>query len=556
MLYTLQDNKNNMHHTEIANSLKTIIAEFMADPIHTEAPTTEELAETELLIIRKIELFSALISKLTDRILAAEAPSKGLAYLIIYLNDLPEIANIRHLTMMSQLELMKHPGAAEQVAKLRALPYRLYKFIRDCGRELHSELLSAAGVTVQDAWIDPLTSFVMNFPVSYIIGNTTYTIDLTSLLTYNEDNLSIFCPFTKQVIFVSDLIIRTDLRLNIINACKIVPTQKVGSIESELTNALKLIKSGDLSGFKKWTVNKSNQYFEETINSNGFNGSLFYHACKLKQFGIITFLLDTGLWRSSYYNRNNNSSAYDLPALQAALKTDPENLVLHFLLTLAYNEILSGVDLSEPSVALLNSDNIINLRNHMQYMNDKKYSPGMIIISISLFTQKTIPAMYEAVDILLDSISRGYPIALSTLLSHFFTLDPVPKFILLNGENSQPKLPLSVLMTYSLKVLQQDCLNIDRIAHSKTYVATFLDRYNETEGLIMESGYAWLIALCCDAYAHTDPKYKNPLINDVTGTQALCKRYEEEQQYFRSFHEKGVALGILKPWTPFKPFYT
>lgn len=130
------------------------------------------------------------------------------------------------------------------------------------------ERVKIANLSLADEFLDPITAYVMEYPVTYTINNVKYTIDLNTLLTADSYTYSLKCPFTRNNILLEELQPRHDLIDAVMEQCNNAP--KPINEQAAIKQACILAQKNDVDGLKKWRV--ANPYincstiFKDTAN--------------------------------------------------------------------------------------------------------------------------------------------------------------------------------------------------------------------------------------------------------------------------------------------------
>lgn len=200
---------------------------------------------------------------------------------------------IRHFKSMAKRIKTDNPSISARLSAYTEPSNELLGLLTQVPAPSLKERVKIAGLEVDEMFLDPITGYVMDYPVTYSVGNTEYTVDLNSLLSADSGTFALKCPFSRQFIFLEDLKPRQEYIQTILQQCNQAPAPM--SQQEAIKKACILAKQGNVIGLKKWRL--ANPYLDCTTVFNDPNNKLctpLHMACASNQYEAILWLLEQG----------------------------------------------------------------------------------------------------------------------------------------------------------------------------------------------------------------------------------------------------------------------
>ncbi len=526
---------------------------------------------------------TAALNSLKQRIMSSDPQNKRIAYFYGFLVD--SDAFCQHtaakglLFAYSEALLQEIPALAQLVANMRALPDRLFKYLMHLEAPSLKERVATAQVTANDAWIDPITAKVMDYPVSYTIGDTQYTVDLFTLLNNSDESLGLCCPMTRQYIYLADLQPRLDIVEHIKLATWRLELKITADPSIQLQHALAYVRANNLAGLQQWRAKNPEINLDQEVT---VDGSLLHTACRLGFFQIAIWLLKNGAFMTRENQHNlKPGQLIDVAKLKVALNIDPENPGLLFLMAMKHYAL---------QYATVESRN--TFEENLIKASEKKFVPAMLMRAALLFTYNQPGIFAVGVIVLRDAMQQGSVLAaimLHELYKNSIKHKVATKQVLernegeelfiadnrivsdspinLIGLNEKTQVTPSTIAKDCISLLATDELTVQRYPLEHAAASMLLEAHHNKPAI---KGYATTKALCMAYLAWTrtfKPEAMHLLLDlanalGYTQMENILKRniINSMQEDVNLVHERKLVEtteqnGSKKPWVPYRRFF-
>lgn len=485
--------------------------------------------------------------------------------------------------LVAYAESMKKtsPALEVQISNRRALPARLLKYIVLLSNiQPLSEQIIFSKKTADPKWLDPITSAVMNIPVSYSINNVELTVDLFTLLNNSSNSIGLRCPLTKQSLFLSDLRPRIDIVKQVQEECKGLKRIQAKNDQEQFLAALTFIQNNDLAGLKNF--HDSMVDMDINIQFPELNDdTLLHHACRLNRFEIAIWLLT----KQAFIGAVNNDQMLpvlliDPTSLDTAIASDPNNAGLIYLKALSHYNPMNPAGVSQA-----HRDEYFD---NIDLAVSKKFVPAMIQRGAALCTYDNPNVIVKGIKILRDALRLNSGMA-AIVLHHVFAniipTKPLVKVMLqnettnitvvdatnINGvsvnnfnvNNGDNAVNIHTITRDLLAVLASEEPLDGRWTLEEKAAEMLYEMHHKDRG---NKGYATIIALCLasNAVAKGSSRTRELLSKIMTllrvekiGAEYLAKIQQDGLGPF--ILEETVSYsqdyGLIKPWVPLKFSY-
>lgn len=464
--------------------------------------------------------------------------------------------------------LKNTPALDVHINKIRAMPERLLKYILLLQAVKLHHLIRISKTTTKDSWIDPITGKVMDYPVSYVINNVEFTVDLFSLLINSKQSIALKCPLTSQYLFLADLRPRIDIVHEITELFSSLELPSIKNLNTTYFLVANLIQNNALDALKELFE----LIHDLDVNLTDENNSTFLHfACELGHFEIATWMLSVGA--NIYAPNNHEKFPFQLinpKKLEDAIAANPNDPGLLFFQTMLIkngNEVKRDKKLQDKCTA------------NMEAAVRCNYIPAMCIYGMLLTMSEDPHQVLKGIEILKKAIKLGSGMAGVSLYAVLFKVLPnKPQMqqlfsadnhtFIVNTNPDNPSIsPLSVgtavvnpatILEDILAVLGSDNKILGEKFLEETAAEMLLAQAKKAP---KNTGYDNVMSFCfATRAAFKDESKKELLINAVTqlglnnvGTNIL-KNIENKGSavLYEETLNRVYETGIIKPWVPIK----
>lgn len=467
------------------------------------------------------------------------------------------VSDVEFLVMLleyAETLLQEIPTLRMHLAALREIPRKLLKFTLESPGSALKRYISTYSPHGHEVLIDQLTNAVMELPVSYYVNGVMHTINLFSLLNLADETIGIRCPYTRHIIFLSDLIPCKDLIAMHEKGMTSAHTLETDDYEEELSIGLDYIQCDDLQGLMQW-YDGHRLLLGRCFVKDGVNTSLLHLACQFQRFEIAAWIIEQDI---NYLYRDSQQTKcfalIELNKLEDAVKASPENAGLHFLLACTHAHHSKN-----------NEEYQTLAQPHLEIAAQEKYIPAEIRYNYLMCHTGQAGAATQAAANLRVFLRKGHTqafIFMNMVYVDFQKRNNATMEGAINSTKLYSPVSAQHLISDGLALLASSEAEIDRGWIEYT-VANLL--HEQAKDQQKQTGYklfkAFLLAKAADEKGYAQAR---TLLEDICNTIGIMNKVAtigweltqfQKDRALSSQFEKAAASTIEKPWVPYAPSY-